>query len=215
MKIQTSNGRHAFSVCEALVAWAVLVLLLVIFLPAFSRSPRQVPLFQCVNNLKQVGIAFRIWKEDNDAKLPMDVPVASGGAAELTATGNVAACFQVMSNELATPRIVYCPSDTHGGLASNFGPTLTRSNVSYFIGLNASETNIETVLSGDSNPVQNGRPVRAGILNLWANTTTWTPDRHHGDGNVLVADESVLTLNKISSAPAAKTYNATNRVVVP
>src|ERR1700685_4223602 len=60
----------------------------------------------CINNLKQVSLACRISPPAQDDKYPMSVSVTNGGAMELIATGNVAGCFQVMSNELSTPRIL-------------------------------------------------------------------------------------------------------------
>jgi hypothetical protein len=41
---------------------------------------------RCVNDLKQVGIAFRLWEGDNNDKYPMAVSVTNGGAMELIAT---------------------------------------------------------------------------------------------------------------------------------
>jgi len=47
---------------------------------------------QCVNNMKQVGLAFRIWAGDHRDKFPTSLVV--------------------MSNELSTPKILVCPSDS-------------------------------------------------------------------------------------------------------
>ena len=40
------------------------------------------------------------------------MPVTSGGTLELTANGPVYPQFEVMSNELNTPKILVCPSDS-------------------------------------------------------------------------------------------------------
>ena len=45
--------------------------------------------------------------------------------------------FQVMSNELSTPKILVCPADTRVA-AANF-VRLKNQNVSYFVGLEASD----------------------------------------------------------------------------
>ncbi len=191
---------------------AVLLLLAAVLVPA-SRSPHMAVRIHCVNNLKQVGDAFHLWKADNRDLYPMNVPVASGGAQELIATGNVAAVFQVMSNQLASPKILFCPGDAFHTAATNFN--LTPANMSYFISLSACETNPATLLSGDANLLAGGRPVSAGILNLWTNSPTWTSDRHGGSGNMLVADGSVQALAKMGFASDVGTYYATNRIVVP
>jgi hypothetical protein len=214
MKISAPQLRRAFTVWEGLLVGAVLLLLLAMLLPAL-RSPKhhRHPQINCANNLKQIGIAFGIWAGDNGGKFPMEVPLAAGGAQELIATGKAAAFFQVMSNELGSPAILICPDDDHHVRATNFD--LTPANISYFVGLNVSETNSATLLSGDANLSQNGRPVPAGIVNLWKDSATWAPDRHHGEGNVLVADGSVKTVSKIGFASAAGTYFATNQIVIP
>ncbi|MDD5139154.1 MAG: hypothetical protein PHY43_02705 [Verrucomicrobiales bacterium] len=78
--------------------------------------------------------------------------------------------FMVMSNELSTPKIVYCPSDSyHNTYASNFvyldllgvaAPALnqkaapqgaTAGKVSYFINGDASEADPQSIMAGDLN----------------------------------------------------------------
>jgi len=214
MKIHSPHRQRAFTLLEGLVVGAVVLLLLAIFLPALAASKRKSSKLGCNNSLKEVGIAFRIWEGDNGDKYPMAVPAALGGAQELIATGNVTACFQVMSNELANPRILICPNDTHHTYATNF-ENLGHSNVSYFIGLNATEDNPQSPLSGDANLVLDGRPVPAGILNLWTNNVGWTLDRHGGFGNVVLGDGSVQTVRQIGFTSSAGTYMATNCIVLP
>src|SRR5437660_5691311 len=71
----------------------------------------------CVNNLQQIGIAFRTWALDNADKYPCNVSTNAGGVMQVCATGpdgfenHPAATFQVMSNELSTPLILVCPHD--------------------------------------------------------------------------------------------------------
>ena len=75
----------------------------------------------CVNNLKQVGLATRIWSGDNGDKYPTAVANSAGGPNSYVAAnstiafnswsqnsglnvGYAYAVFQVMSNELSTPK---------------------------------------------------------------------------------------------------------------
>lgn len=202
---------------------AVLVLFLAALLTTMTR-PQIRSGIHCLNCLKQTGVAFEIWQGDNGGQYPMDVPVTLGAAEELLATGNVAAVFQVMSNELATPKFLKCPEDFRHKAATNFG-SLTRANISYFVALTGSHappisapgdnSRIPFLLAGDANLGQNRQLVRSGILNLSSNTAAWTPDRHGEFGNVLVADGSVQTVRQIGFTSSAGTYMATNRIVVP
>src|SRR3974377_1288221 len=102
MKLSSSNQRNrALTLMEVLVIIAALVILAAVLLPALAAAKRKSSKINCVSNLKQIVIAFRIWEGDHDDKYPMFVSVTNGGAMELVATGNVTACFQVMSNELS------------------------------------------------------------------------------------------------------------------
>ena len=181
-------------------------------------SHRQCCKIGCVNDLKEVGIAFRIWEGDNGDHFPMYVPVAIGGAQELIATGNVAGCFQVMSNELSTPKILLCPNDPINTAATNWN--LSRTNISYFIGFDALEDiTPDSLLSGDDDLVQNGRAAASGVVTLAGVKTTWTLDRHKGSGNVLNAEGNAQGVYAINGVGAKfemnQPYPATNRVVIP
>ncbi len=215
MNIPLTYRERAFTVLEGLVVVVVLLLLLAILLPTLNPPRRHASQFNCVNNLKQVGIDCRIWEGDHGDNYPMNVPVAQGGAQELIATGNVAACFQVMSNELATPKLLVCSADTRHIAATNFAMLRQTTNLSYFIGFRVTENDPQASLSGDANLMQNGHPVSAGILDLWTNTACWTRDRHGEVGYVLFTDDSVQPVRQIGFTSAAGTDYATNRIVAP
>jgi prepilin-type processing-associated H-X9-DG protein len=153
----------------------------------------------------------------------MAVSVTNGGAMELAATGNVAACFQVMSNELCTPKILLCPEDTHQTYATNFSTGFSSANISYFLNPDAVETYPQMIMLGDDNLLVDGKPVQPGILNLRTGSTiAWTKDRHHGNGNIGMADGSAqqVTGDGLNSAIGSctngvPTNNAVNRWLIP
>jgi hypothetical protein len=115
----------------------------------YHRSSR----LGCTNNLKQIGLAFRTWAIDNDGQFPFNVSTNTGGTVELCARGtdgfdtNAALHFQVMSNELSTPRILVCPKDSSRRPAAGFA-SLPASNVTYLMrsGTNLNESNLTAVL---------------------------------------------------------------------
>jgi len=207
---------NALTRVEVMVIIVILALLVAIFLPVLAKAKRRASKINCVNDLKQVGIAFRLWEGDNNNKYPMAVSVTNGGAMELIATGNVAACFQVMSNELNTTKILLCPDDTRRVLATNWS-TLNNSNISYFVGLDAAETKPQMFLSGDDNFAIGGVPVKSGLLQLLTNTpVAWTKTRHKLYGNIGLADGSVQQLTTDGLRQAfQQTGVATNRLVIP
>ena len=116
--------------------------------------------------------------------------------------------WQMMSNELSTPKILLCPADTRPYCATNFSTGFSDANISYFVNLDAVETYPQMILIGDDNLLVDGKPVQPGILNLWTNTTiAWTKDRHHGVGNIGMADGSAqqVTSDGLNSAVGSST----------
>jgi len=184
------NSRsRGFTLIMLLVVIAVLALLAAMLLPALAAAKRKAQRINCVNNLKQGGLAFRIWEGDNDDKMPMAVSTASGGTEEFASGLGTFRHFQVMSNELSTPKILVCPADTRSQ-AYNFA-RLNNQNLSYFAGLDAGDSFPRRLLDGDRNLTGETEPEN-GILKLTpGETVSWTAKIHVNAGNVGLADGSV------------------------
>jgi hypothetical protein len=92
----------------------------------------------CVNNLKMVGLCFKMWAMDNDGHFPFNVSTNAGGTREFCTPGadgfdrNAAMHFLVMSNELSTPTLLVCPQDSSRERAVVFS-SLQASNVTYWM----------------------------------------------------------------------------------
>ncbi|HLP77984.1 MAG TPA: hypothetical protein VK327_13830 [Candidatus Paceibacterota bacterium] len=146
----------------------------------------------------------------------MAVPTNQGGSMELVLAGDVVSTFRVMSNELSTPRLLVCPADAKRNPATNFSNDLTRTKISYFVGVEASETNANMLLFGDRN-ITNGTRLHGGLLELTTNHLSgWTGEIHQNSGNIALADGSVQQV----STPGLRTVVentgiATNRLAVP
>jgi prepilin-type N-terminal cleavage/methylation domain-containing protein len=169
--------KKAFTLIELLVVIAIIAILAAMLLPALAAAKRKAQKINCTNNLKQIGLAMRIWEGDNGDKYPMAVLAANGGAYDYVQHGATLATrldpgmsFMVMSNEVGTPKVLYCTSDnihntgpattmsTASVLNSSYAapPTLVGApsaigNLSYFINGDASEADSQAVLSGDCN----------------------------------------------------------------
>jgi prepilin-type N-terminal cleavage/methylation domain-containing protein len=182
MKPRFSNQRnHALTLVEVLVVIVVLAILAAVLLPKFGSHGEPAQRLPCVNNLKEIGLSYRIWAGDNNDKFPMQVSITNGGAMELIATGNVISCFQAISNELSTPKILICPEDsTKRTWATNFTTDFNNHKISYFVGVDATnETNPQMFLSGDDNLAIDAIPVKSGLLELSTNSSvTWNYPRH-------------------------------------
>jgi prepilin-type processing-associated H-X9-DG protein len=167
-----------------------------------------------------MGMAFRLWEGDHSDKYPMAVSVTNGGAMELIAPGKAYVLWQTVSNQIISPKVVWCPADASHIAATNFSTGFSDANISYFVNPDAAESYPQMIMFGDDNLLVNGKPVKPGILNLWTNQTiAWAKDRHRGVGNIGMADGSVqqVTSGSLNQAPnsVSTTGAATNRWLIP
>ena len=185
----------AFTLTDLLIVAAAVILVPVALLPMMGRTRNcHTPRIVCVSNLKQVGLAFRIWSSDHEEKFPWQVSTNQGGSKEFIGTTEAFQHFLVASNEFNSPKILRCRSDSQRTGAQDFDHGLANSNLSYFLSLDAVEGRPQAILSGDRNIT--GGALTNGVMLLTAHRRAgWTREMHENAGNISFADGSVQQMS--------------------
>jgi len=214
-RVPVARLTQAFTLIELIVIITTLALIVVLVLPALNKAKSRAQRITCVSHLKEIGLSLRQWSLDHTNHFPMSHSINFGGTKEYLATDETFRHFQVMSNELSTPRLLVCPGDTRQP-AKDFGPGFNNSNISYFINLDTDETAPSMFLCGDSNFELGGVPPKPGLIELHTNSVvTWTKERHGGGGNILLSDGSVQQVTSAGLSMLLQGSGVTNRLAVP
>jgi prepilin-type processing-associated H-X9-DG protein/prepilin-type N-terminal cleavage/methylation domain-containing protein len=75
-----TGGRGGFTVVEILVAAAIISIIVAMLAPALGSAREASRKAQCSSNMKQLGVAFRLYQDDHEGKYPYSWEVLGGNS---------------------------------------------------------------------------------------------------------------------------------------
>jgi competence protein ComGC len=219
MKRRAMRDVSAMTFIEMLVVIVMVVVMATLLLPLLARAKARSPRIACVDNLKKIGTAYRVWEEDHGDLRPSQQPVSKGGWGDFLINADQGVIcwtnYAIMANELGqNPKLLVCPADKRIAavdFATNFKDN---THLSYFVGASANGFFPQSIQGGDRN-LGNG-PVAArdygfspkhgkgnDVAISVSGPVSWSLKMHSseyaaGAGNILLGDSSAQQVTSLN-----------------
>ena len=227
MKTLSAKAKiSGLTLIEVLVVIIMIAVLVAMLFPA-GGGRRKGQRINCKFNLKQVDESFVAWSQTHEEKLPMQVSTNKGGTLEFLQSGSACVHLLALTNSglmfehrnIVTYskdgkdfqsinsftnygvelKSLVCPSDERSSWPYKHSISeIVETNISYFVGIDATLDNPKSILAGDRNLQMDKVPAKSGLLTLtktsslgWMNGLHFTNSISGSGGNILFADGHV------------------------
>jgi prepilin-type N-terminal cleavage/methylation domain-containing protein len=203
------RSKPGFTLVELLVVIAILAILASLLLPALSAGKARALTTSCLNNQRQLGLAWTLYASEAGGRLPLNLDSVVNGihrsppGSWVTGSARWDADPATISRGTLFPyaqsiKIYHCPAD-HSCLVGTSTPRLRSVSLSIYMAGDDCVSNFMvyplmkfseirhpskslTFLDEDENGINNGGFLYASKIDEWLDT----PARRHQDGLVLV-----------------------------